>query len=91
MAARPTFSPKGLMQASCTYSNYKKVLGKYTYVLVEVPSFIRQVPVDHIHRYDVFEPLEFADDECTVSKGAREGHVQVIPARLSLEPAATVS
>ena len=91
MVVRSTFSQKGLMQANYTCLNYKKVLGKYTYVLVEVPSFIRQVPVDHVHRYDVFESLEFADDECTVSPGTREGHVQVIPTRLGLEPAATVS
>ena len=78
------------MQANCTCLNYKIVLSKNTYVLVEVPSFIRQVPVDHIHTDGVFEPLEFADDECAVSPGTRERYVQVIPARLSLEPITTV-
>ena len=62
-----------------------------THILIKMPTGGSPVPVDHIHRYDVFEALKFADDECTVSKGTREGHVQVIPARLSLEPAATVS
>ena len=49
------------------------------------------MPVDHIYRYDVFESLQFADDERAMSPGTREGHVQVIPTGLRLVTTATVS
>ena len=58
-------------------------------VRTELPAFIPHHRLDHIHRDDVFEAFQLAEDDGSVRPGAGERDIEVIAARLRCEPAAT--